>query len=179
MNGHHSQSITDGGHMTLTSRTASRPATLTCSDCNGPIGPADVLLRIFDRGRLLPVCTSCAPRGLDYSDPAKCDGCGREVRYERSEHHRIYSTCNQKCRLIGFSRRRLEAAARARRKNCAQCGVAFAAMRRDARYCTSNCRKQAHRERQAERSSLSYLGPERAGQETVGKTRCQKRFNKL
>ena len=118
--------------------------TLVCSGCEEPIGPKDELIRAFSGNELIPVCVDCLPPEIECTPPLPCVGCGRLVRYERSQHPRIHHSCDEKCRLLGVSQRRLEAAARARRKHCAHCGTAFTAQRRDGRFCGDPCRKQSH-----------------------------------
>ena len=131
------------------SATGPGATTLVCSGCEEPIGPKDELVRAFSGNELVPVCIDCLPPEIECGPPLPCCGCGRLVRYERSQHRRIHVSCNDECRLLGFSRRRLESAARARRKDCAHCGVAYQSRRRDGRFCGDPCRKRAHRTKQA------------------------------
>ncbi len=119
-------------------------ATISCTGCDETIGAGDVLVRAFSGNELVPVCAACAPEELEYFEAEPCCGCARLVRYERSQHSRIHHSCDEKCRLLGVSQRRLETAARARRKHCAHCGTAFTAQRKDARFCGDPCRKQSH-----------------------------------
>ncbi len=125
------------------SRTEKRPEIL-CSECGVRVGQDDLLVRIFSGTRLVSVCLECSPEDREYTREEPCDGCRREIVYELSEHRRLFASCNEECRLAGFAKRRLEAAARARRKNCAHCGTAFTAQRKDARFCGDPCRKQSH-----------------------------------
>ena len=151
--------------------------------CGDDIAAGDVLVKIFsreqDRTGFVPCCASCAPPGIDYVEPAPCDGCGREVMYEWTEHRRRYATCSEACRRAGYAKRRAAAREAARQKQCSLCKAAFAATRRDAIFCSPACRKDAFRERKARqlagngvsgqladvkpRGDGSLYGPARAG----------------
>ena len=133
--------------MTTTPQYPLRPATVLCSGCDETIGAGDELFRVFSGTELVYACADCAPGDLAYTEPALCCGCGRLIRYQRSEHRRDHVSCDERCRLAGLSSRRRLAAQQARRKVCEGCGIQFTARRRDALYHSSTCRKRAHRAR--------------------------------
>ncbi len=126
------------------SATGPGATTLVCSGCEETIGPKDELVRAFSDNELVPVCVDCAPDELEYTIAQPCVGCGRPVRYERSQHRREFSSCDESCRLAGLARRRRSTAALARRKRCLYCDTAFVPQRRDGLYCAPPCRKRAH-----------------------------------
>jgi hypothetical protein len=105
-----------------------------------------------------PVCRSCAGNPADessYRGGVPCVGCARPVYWSPringgARRRRSLAYCHEYCLWDHYNRRRSEAAAELRLKDCATCGERFEATRRDAVTCSPACRQKAYRRRAAE-----------------------------
>ena len=150
---------------------------IRCSSCRKIFGPNDTVYRTSVdhetgkptgrttnayrglRGELVfarqaPVCETCRPEHLRWSDPVPCAGCSRPMRCSFKRFGKGAQTCSYAC-----DRHRLNAKRQARRhaaktrRLCAVCQTPFVPKRDDAKTCSHKCRQKAYRERVTDNNS--------------------------
>jgi hypothetical protein len=71
-----------------------------------------------------------------------CHYCGQEFAGSARSRY-----CRSSCKTEAYCERRRHRKEMARRKHCARCGLAFAATRSDAVFCSASCKQSAYRRR--------------------------------
>ena len=92
--------------------------------------------------KVVAVCEACATPSerANATISADCKGCGISMLSSKRWRVAPRTTCSTRC-----AQRWLRLRRRQKRLTCTACGLAFAAVRADAKFCSKACRQKAHR----------------------------------